>query len=421
MAAGIRAFAWPAVLTVLVVLGAILGPSALADPVTGDAASGVRLDVDAPYLIFAPLFNVWDTLSLLTSGQHIAVLATLILVFLSWRVFRRRGHRRSLGGRILVELGVAALALLGLLGFYAYGAMGPRPMAALVAADPDVVIVDVHSHTDHSHDGRDGFDAEDNREWHASAGFDAVYVSDHRTWGGYEEGVGGNPARAGAGTVLLSALEIKYANRYASALGQPWRYRAAMKGNHLIADTLYRALRAGGPKPTLVLTIPSPLDSIPRETADSIGFVAVEVSDASPRGLRQSRRDRAMILAMADSLDLATVAASNNHGWGRTAAAWTLMRVPDWRSMTPRRLADAIETKLHRERREAARVVERRVPYTADSNLAFAFTVPAIGWQMFGGLSTGERVSWLLWIWALGLLAWLYAGRRRGGTRDATA
>ncbi|NIQ58279.1 MAG: hypothetical protein GWN71_34530, partial [Gammaproteobacteria bacterium] len=62
-------------------------------------------------------------------------------------------------------------------------------------------------------------------------------------------------------------------------------------------------------------------------------------------------RDRALILAMVDSLDLAPVAATNNHGWGRTAAAWTLMRIPGWEELTPDELSTAIEDRLHRERK----------------------------------------------------------------------
>ena len=399
----LRPRVWPLAITALVVLGALLGPSALQDPVGGAAPEGARLEVAWDYLLLAPVFNVLDTLSVLTLDQHYAVLATLIAAFVLWRALRRRSSRGWLR-RAGIELAVAAACLLSLFAFYAFGIIGPRPMAALVVDDPDAVIVDFHSHTHHSHDGRPGFDAEDNREWHASAGFHAVYVSDHRTYQGYAEGAPRNAARAGEGTVLLPALEIKYAGKYASALGPAWRYRSAMDANDLVPDSLYRAVRAGSPMPTLVLTVPGGLDNVPSATDDSIGYVAIEVNDASPRGLEQSRKDRGIILAMADSLDLAPVASSNNHGWGRTTAAWTVLTVPGWPSMSPARLDQAIQQKLHAERRRASRVIERRIPYPGASPVALAITLPAITWQMFGGLGTGERVSWLLWTWALALL-----------------
>ena len=399
--AGVRRFAVPIVLTVLVVAGWLFGPSALAHP-TGGTPEGIHLEVGWDYLVMAPVANVLDTLSLLTLDQHYAVLATLILVCGVWRLVRRR-KRRGWLARAGIELGVAALSLAGLLAFYAYGILGLRPMGALVVEDGEVVVLDVHSHTDHSHDGRSGFDAEDRREWHASAGFDAVYVSDHRTWQGYAEGAALNPDRAGEGTVLLPALEIVFEGKYASALGESWRYRRAVDDNYLSADTLYRMLDRGVPRPTLVLTVPGGLDDVPSATPDSIGYVAIEVNDASPRGLQQSRRDRAKLLRMADSLDLAPVAASNNHGWGRTAAAWTLIRIPGWRSLSPQALGQAIEDRIHADRRDATTVVERRSPYAGESRVALAMTAPAIAWQMFGGMGLAERLSWLAWTWVLAL------------------
>lgn len=415
VASGLRAFFWPAAITALILLSAVWGPAPLQEPVGGTTPVGARLEVGWDYLLFAPVYGVLDTLSLLTLDQHYAVLATLIAIFLLWRVLRRRVARGWIR-RAAIELGVALACLLGLATFYGFGIVGPRPMAALAVDDPSAIIVDFHSHTDESHDGRPGFDAEDRRAWHAAAGFHAVYVADHRTYQGYAEGAARNPSRAGEGTVLLPGLEIKFAGKYASVLGPAWRYRSAMDGNHLIADSLYRAVAAGAPRPTLILTIPGGLDDVPAETADSIGYVAVEVSDASPRGLKQSRRDRPIILGMADSMNLALVASSNNHGWGRTTAAWTVLSVPGWRSMSPQRLNEAIEQTLHRDRRRAARVIERRVPYAGASLPALATTVPAVTWQMVGGLGGAERTSWLLWVWGTAFLVLPLLRRARGAT-----
>lgn len=409
--AGVRRYLVPAVVTVLVAAGWLVGPSALASP-DGAVPDGVRLEVGWDYVVMAPVANVLDTLSLLTMDQHYAVLATLLLAYAGWRMARRRKHRGWLT-RTGIEVGVAVAALAGLLAFYAYGILGRRPMAALAVTDPEVLVLDVHSHTDRSHDGRAGFDAEDRREWHASAGFDAAYISDHRNWQGFAEGAAANPERAGDGTVMLPALEIVFEGKYASALGESWRYRRAVDGNYLSADTLYRMMDRGVPRPTLVLTIPGGLDDVPRATADSIGYVAIELSDASPRGLAQSRRDRAKLLRMADSLDLAPVAASNNHGWGRTAAAWTLVRIPGWRTLSPRSLGQAIEERFHEDRQEASRVVERRSPYPGDSRVALAMTVPSITWQMFGGMGPAERLSWLAWTWILVLAIAPQIRRRR--------
>jgi hypothetical protein len=422
LGARVRRLGVPLFITALVLAGAVAGSPALTNGATGAAATSARLEVGWGYVVLAPLTTVQDTLSVLTLGQHYAVLATLILVFLLWRVARVRRRRLGFVRRAGRELWVAALALAGLLAFYGYGVLGPRPMAALVPEDEDVVVVDVHSHTEHSHDARGGWSAEDNRAWHAGAGFDAVYISDHRTYQGFLDAVGGNPERAGDGTVVLPGLEIKFAGKYASALGESWRYRPAMDGNTLIADSVYAVYRRTGLRPTLVFTIPSSTYGVLPATPDTLGYVALELSDAAPRGLRQSRRDRALLLRMADSLNLALVAATNNHGWGRTAAAWTLMRIPGWQELSPDQLGAAIEGKLHTERREASWVVERAIPWSDDSPVALATTVPAITWAMFGGMGPGERVSWLLWSWLIALAATLRArSREEAGRRERVA
>lgn len=411
----LRAHRVPLGLTALVLVGGLLGPSALTNGSSGGIAAGVQLDVGWGYILLAPITNTLDTLSVLTLPQHYAVLVTIVLAFVMWRALRSRRSGRPLGfrGRVGAELGVATLTFLGLVAFYGFGMVGHRPMAAVAPTDEDVVVVDVHSHTEHSHDSRTGFTAEDRREWHAAAGFDAVYVSDHRTWQGYNDAAPANPARAGMGTVLLPAIEIEFDGKYASVLGEERRYRSAVEKNDLRRDVIERMYRDTGVRPTLVMTIPEGLDDVVPWTPDTVGFVALELSDASPRGLRQSRRDRARLLRMADSLDLALVAATNNHGWGRTAAAWTLMRIPGWQRLSPAQLGDAIERTLHRERRNAAWVVERRVPWAGDDPVALATTVPAITWNMFGGISAAERVAWLTWIWLIAILAPLALGVRQ--------
>lgn len=404
---------WALAVTLLIVGAGLFGPEPLRDVVTGQVPAGVRLETGPLYVLTAPLGNIWDTLTFMTVGQHYAVPITLILIFAAWRLFRRGRRRLGVVRRVAVELGVSALAFVGLLLFYAWGAVGPRPMAALAVDDPDVVVVDFHSHTEHSHDARSGFTAETRRRWHAAAGFDAVYVSDHRTWEGWRRGAERNPARAGEGTVLLPALEIRYANKYANALGDPSRYESAVDGNELIHEEMARLANETGLRPTFLLTLPERLTDLPPMTPDSIGYVALEMSDASPKGLRQSRQDRALLIRMTDSLALAPVSATNNHGWGRAAAAWTLMRVPGWQRMTPAQLNYAIERELHLNRSRATRVVERRIPWSGETPTALAMTVPALTWNMFGGLSVAERISWLAWTWGLALIVVPAARRRR--------
>ena len=114
---------------------------------------------------------------------------------LCWERGPREGLCCSLG---LIMLGLrprAAKPLIVAAVLYACAAALPRPMAKIAVADPNVVVVDFHSHTNFSGDARKGFTPEENRAWHRGAGFNVAYVSDHRSFGGAESGLHGNPAR----------------------------------------------------------------------------------------------------------------------------------------------------------------------------------------------------------------------------------
>ena len=396
----IRPFRTPTVIAGLVVATALVAIPALRDAATLQPFPPATLHHPPGYLLGAPLFGLWDTLSLLTVTQHYAVLATLVLLYAAWRVFAARSSRR-----LAREALFAAAALAALLAFYAAAALIPRPMAAIRLASPDLVAVDFHSHTNHSHDGWSLFTAARNRAWHEAGGFHAAYVTDHYTWAGVDEALPANPARAGDRTVLLSGMEVRLRNRHTNILGDRARYLFALDStwHHLDPDSLAAAHDRGAPPPTMLYALPGPLDRIvPLRPGSPAGVIGVELSDGAPRGLAQGRRQRGEILALADDMDLAVVAGTNNHGWGRTVPAWSVMRLPAWRDMSPDQLGSAIESTLHRERRRAVTVVERTVPYHHGSTVQLAATVPLLLWSHFRALSPWERASWLAWVtvWA---------------------
>ena len=393
---------WALILTGLVVGGALMPVPVLREVVSGEYLSGTRLQHGLDYLLFAPLYGIWDRLSVLALSTHVVLLLTLIGVFLGWRLLRRRTPRGMLA-RIAVEGGVAALALAGLLAFYAGGALLTRPMGALVVDDPGLLVIDLHSHTERSHDGRARFSAERNREWHASAGFHAVLVTDHYNWGGFQDAVPGNPSRAGLGTTLLEGAELKLFGKHTNVIGDSLRYRPFLDdtGRNLKPEELEAAIRRGEvPPPTFLMALPVDLSDFQGYSpATPLGLIALEVNDASPKGMEQSLRDRELLLQIADSLDLAIFAGSNNHGWGRTSAAWNLMRMEDWRELGPEDMVDRVEADLHLLRREAVTVVERAVPWHGGNRIILALAAPHVGVHLFRTLGLGERVSWLLWIW----------------------
>ena len=363
-----RPLIWAGVLTGLLLVGAVHPMAALRDAETLAPVADMRLRVSPSFLALAPVNNTLDALTLLSVQQHIALWLVAACGYALWRWRWRRTPSSASSGRR--ELALGGLALGCLVVTYGALALAPRPMAALalVARDSDLVVIDFHSHTSASHDGRPRFTAERNREWHAAAGFAAAYISDHFTFAGVAAGARRNPARAGDGTVLLGAIECLDDGEHVVVLGVGAADSGLVENRYLAKHALDSAVAAGRARPVVVQTIPGPLDRVPRTGMTGVVPVAaIELSDAAPRGLGAGDRDRAIIRRLADSLGVAVVAGSDNHGWGRTAAAWSVVTLPGWRALSPDALGRSIERAILERGRRAVRVVERTRPIWASS------------------------------------------------------
>ena len=369
---------------------------------------GARLHLSAAYLALAPYCDVMDALTLLSIRQHVALLATVFALYAAWRWRQGSGRGVSLGA--LGECVRAGAVLATVVAVYTIGALEPRPMAALSLTDVNALAVDFHSHTDASWDGRHGFSAEDNRAWHRDAGFDVTYISDHGTIAAATAGMSRNPARAGAGTLVLVAAEVRCEGQHVVILGATARDTAADCGPLTLPSTLGNAAALADERVAL-LTIPGnlaggrPLPAVR----------AFEVADGAPRGMEQMARDGRRMQRIIDSAGLARVSGSNNHGWGRTTAAWSVLTIPRWRTMTPESLDLAIRRDLLLTPRSTVRVVERRRAIPPSSPIGLAMTAPVAAWTMLTAMSPAERLSWMCWIW----LAWACVAIRRASRAAA--
>jgi len=378
----------------------------LARPQSPAAAS---LRTPLLYDILAPVSNILDTLTLLSPVQYWGTFALCAVVFFAPGIIRDlrrpRGFRfwstilsflRFMGGTVAV-IGIVLVVR--------------RPMASLSLRDPDLIAVDFHSHTSASHDGRPDFDAERNREWHQSAGFDAAYITDHRTLDGALDAAERNPSLAGGGTTLLPGVELRDADEHPLLLGVDAR---RMKISS--PDWPEAAVEAdGGPvPPILILTLPGNIVRVPvNEYTGAIRLAAIEGSDGSPRGVAQTGTDRKGILALAGKLHLAVVVGSDNHGWGRAAPAWSVLRIPGWRGMTPGSLDIAIRRTILARVPGTTEIIARRSAASPSGKVEIALGGAAVALSMLRTMNLRERFSWILWSWAGGLLSLIRARRNR--------
>jgi hypothetical protein len=340
--------------------------------------------------------------------QHFAFLITIAVVYAAWRLTRRYGSRPTIAG-FPREAAGAGLVLSLALAVYAVGGLLPRPTARLTMASNDAVVVDFHSHTNASWDGRRSFTPETNRHWHQASGFDVAYITDHGTFAGAESAGVHNPARAGDGTVLLSGIEVRSRGRHLNVLGATAANSSAYTGGDLQEKAFLEQMRTTtATRPIVLLTLPGSIDA----EGSTVPVDAIELSDAAPRGLAQIDVQRSSLMQLAVNENMATVAGSNNHGWASASPAWSVLHIPGWRSMTPQQLDFAIRTDVLEHGTEAVSIIERR-PAGSASPVGVAWTVPSAIWNMLTALSWPERVSWIGWIWAAWFLSTILAAKRR--------
>ena len=401
-------YRWPLLITLCIAVTAAFSLSPLVDVARPDAAVTATLNGGLVYDALAPASNILDALTMLSPAQYWATFALCALLFIGGEIIghvrRARCFSVRKASRTCVRCTGGTVAILGIM------LLLSRPMASLRVSDPDLIIVDFHSHTSASHDGRPGFDAERNREWHRAAGFNAVYITDHQTFEGALEGARLNPPTAGGGTTILPGVELRDGPEHPILIGvDPKRMRINSP------DWREAAVKADGGlvPPILILSMPGDLDRVPAdEYLGEIKLAAIEGADGSPRGIAQTTNDGKRIIALANRMGLALVSGSDNHGWAEAAPAWSVLRIPGWRALTPAALDIAIRRTIIARVPGSTQVISRRMAKPVTGRIGNALGGVAVATLMFRTMNPRDRLSWLGWSWGLALFPSISMRRR---------
>jgi predicted metal-dependent phosphoesterase TrpH len=388
----------PIAISFAVLLSSSFAISPVRDAATLGVATDAYLTRPTGYVALAPLSNVLDTLTLLSVRQHIALVLGVIVLFAVARVVKNT--RSSPGWR--AHLLATVTLLVAILAVYAASALLPRPMAALVADNANILIADFHSHTSASHDGRGN--VERNRDWHRDGGYHVAYVTDHGSVAGAERGIVNNPTPAAAGVTLLQGIEVTWTGEHVTILGAERIYKGLLTNDNRDVDESALALGSlvAGREPIVVWNHPWDLSRLPVAMGPAApGIRAIELANGSPADLKRVRAGRDRIVAFAQSNNLAMTCGSDNHGWGRTAPCWTILLIVDWRGLQGDALATRIEEQLRANGHRSTRVIERRVADPGPSLMTLSLTVGAVPFTMLSTISNEERVVWLAWTWLI--------------------
>ncbi len=383
-------------------------PSPVRDVVTEQPASGFHLEWDAGYVALAPWCSLTDQLTVLSLPEIKICLAYLFLAALliprSWKA--------------------KLTAVVALLGFIAWGLLCPRPMPRLVAEDPSLLLIDFHSHTSYSHDGRKSFFPDKNRQWHRRQGFGAAFITDHN--------------------IALGAQEAKERSR------QDWRvtgYRslegdeASLSRTHLCVFAPHERID-NVPFDSDPARIPLFLAEMHRRgylvtanlpeywrfhwqegRTDYLGWDVdgFEITNSAPRGLDFPQARKRQIVQWCRTRNLFVDGVSDTHGWGSTTSVWNAMRIPGWQAMDPDQLETAVIELLLRERFKAIQVLEREKYFPETANqMWLAPLADLVIWARL--LGPVPLVSTLLWLWVLGFLMarpWDRRTRPRAGRQTS--
>ena len=402
----------PVGLSLLVILSAAGAMRPVRDAATLTDVSEAYLVKPIGYVALGPISAAFDTVLLMSVRQHIALLVGLLVVFAGYRIARHLRRESTVRGHVLA-LGMSA-AVFALT--YVGAVVLPRPMAYLATHDPTVMVVDFHSHTSASHDARRGFSVEDNRDWHRRAGYDVAVITDHATVAGAERGLANNRTAGLDDPMIVQAIEASWTGEHISVLGAQRTYTGMLTPNlrDIEPDALRLVSLVATREPIVIWHHPRQLDRLPPATGPSTaGIRAIEIANGAPNNMDDVKPKRAQIVAFAQQHDLMLTTGSDNHGWGYTAPAWTLMRPPTWRGLRSDDLTLSIERVIREAGFRGSRAVERTIPYPS-SSMGLALTVVSVPLTVLRTLSADERLMWLVWIWAIwGITRWATHRRAR--------
>ncbi len=401
-----------AVATALILVATLTSVPAISDPLGAPLPSGWAIHFPAGYAVLAPLVTLWDQIAMLPISRLTGFLAGLGLLYLAWRIRIRLGRRVRWPRAVLRELWVGAVTLAGFVGFVLLGlTWHARPMARLARLAVDEATVEIHSHTNASHDVRgvlvEGFDAAASRDWHERAGVDLLFITDHNTTRGWSLFRGDLPLER---TQICPGIELSAHGAHVVVLGTPLpASQQPYRGGPENRAQLFAEI-AMSPGAVAIASLPEYRGQVEQFIAE--GARGFEITSASPKGNEIPRVERDSVIALARRHGLFLVGAGDQHGYGATPMVWNVMRIPGWRTGLGPPCAEVV-SQFRSGTPETVRIVER-TRLRADSDLPWILTPLGVLWLAWATASVPVVLGWLAWVWAAARVgSWYRAQQRR--------
>ncbi len=395
-------------------------PAPVRDIINGNFVEGLTVHYPVIYTLFAPVFQIADRVTILSIRQLLIFMIYINVVWVVWRaiaLFSKGVKIRAVFAEIVRFIGINAFVLLCIFLFI----LVPRPLLTVEVSDPEVMVLDFHTHTNRSWDVRQTATLSKQIQFRRSGGFDAFFVTNHNSRYSALETNAATAAIAGSTIPIpFRGEEISQSSFNLIVLGPD------VENPDTDSPELNKArnplLKNRDNSETLVIATvdvdwwkhPEILD--PFVLA---GLNGIELAKSSPKGLDLTVEDRERMVRYARKNNLIITGASDNHGFGSTDYVWNLLRLPGWRTMKPAELERAVLLEI-RKLRPGALTIVTRIKAEPTRN-AFLMGIDPLRqiWEMLRSIPWVQSALFVVYAWipfffklSWGILKPILSGRK---------
>ncbi len=404
-----RSLIFLAALIFLIVLLAVFlhRPIQITDALTTLTADGYEIHVSVWRVLFEPV--VGPLLFYLQAPQPLYEFLILMiwllfgfLVFMLIRIGRLEPQARvtAAGKAFLRWVAMIPVALCIWVALILVMIFAPLPSNTIRNHNPDVVLVNVHSHSHFSHDGLISPTAQ--MRWHKRNGFDAFFLTEHNNHGKTLEMVKAQKeGNVPPSPLVLCGREFSGSN-HILLLGLTRNFSTKDVADSTAIDSAH-AQNGVAIVAHWFSDMKHPMHQYIQAGAD--GFEIVNQGEGR-------HYDRSVFQAITETCKahgLTMVGACDYHGYGSACLTWNALNIPHWRQMSYEQKYQSILNVFRQRDRSKIQVLvyEDRPP--VDSRWVFFSPIYTLV-NYFRGLNGWQISVWIVWIffgWLIAQSTWL--------------
>ncbi|NLP10081.1 hypothetical protein GX408_06760 [bacterium] len=306
---------------------------AIRDAVSQLPAQGFDLNISWWRVLFEPFFG--PLIFLLRSTEPISLYGALFIWVLVLALVGGWKKQTSVSLNLKRWLRTWPLYFGCAIALFLIAVFAPLPGETMVNQRPEVVLVNLHSHSHYSHDGI--ISPKGQLAWHRRQGFDAFFLTEHNHFAKTLEIVDQQRnGRLPAHPLIMAGMEYSGSNHIV-LLGLHRVFNAKDYSDKAAIDSAHSQ---GGAAIVAHWFIPArhtrPLSFYVDAGAD--GFEIVNKSE----GAFHLESKAQPVIALCHEQGLVMTAACDYHGYGNVCQSWTGLTLPGWRALNVQQREKAI-------------------------------------------------------------------------------